>query len=315
MNKECEFKGICTDPENEGCLLGFMNYHRTCQHHSKKNDAENQENQENQDLPLTWSGNSFGEIDINVVTYIRKPTIIGLVGPSNAGKTTFLATLYMLLRSGKKIKNFSFAGSYTLLGWEHLAHFLTFKADNQIEFPPHTSRNLGRIPGLLHLSLKNENDEFKDILFTDAPGEWFSTWATNVNADGARGARWIDKHSDRTVLFADCEEFKKNIGGFRLQLKQIAERMRNNNKARPIALVWAKSDVEINKEIKTGIGKNISGLFSNYKEFDVSVKNNANGKLLINIMNTIDWLFESKLNNKKIKIDVKNTSDFFFVLR
>src|SRR3546814_9648075 len=99
--------------------------------------------------------------------------LIGVAGVASAGKTTFLATLYCLLKHGYKIGNYQFSGSLTLTGWENIAWYLSWNTHNDIQFPPHTSSNAGRIPGLLHISLRNEKGEKKEMIFTDAPGEWF----------------------------------------------------------------------------------------------------------------------------------------------
>jgi hypothetical protein len=74
-----------------------------------------------------------------------------------------------------------------------LAYFLTLKGDNEFEFPPHTPSNEARTPGLLHLSFSDKQNRRKELVFTDAPGEWFSEWAINEQSPKAAGARWINK--------------------------------------------------------------------------------------------------------------------------
>jgi hypothetical protein len=317
MSEKCKHIALCTNPEDEGCLLGLRDY-RDCNYLNKgKNQKSVEIPNDEFEMPIVWSGNSLGEIDLNCISYKKRPYIIGLVGPSNAGKTTLLATLYMLLRSGSKLHNFSFAGSNTLVGWENLAHFLTFKADNLIQFPPHTSRNVGRVPGMLHLKLKDTFGLLHDVLFTDAPGEWFSTWANKADDENAIGARWIDENSDAFLLFADCEAFKKDIGNARIELKPIAERLRNNINNRPLAFVWTKSDFEFNPKVKKGIEESICNLFSIQKEFNVSVKINGDNSLLKNIVDLFDWLLhEISINkNTPLTLEPKKSIDFFFAKR
>jgi hypothetical protein len=40
--------------------------------------------------PLPWGGNVFGVADLSYLASIARPRLVGLVGPQNAGKTTFL---------------------------------------------------------------------------------------------------------------------------------------------------------------------------------------------------------------------------------
>ncbi len=317
MADKCKYKVECTDPKEEGCLLGLRDY-KECPY--LKNGSEQVESTDiivDNDLPIYWTGNSFGEIDLKSLTYEKRPYIIGLVGSSNAGKTTLLATLYMLLRSGEKFKDFSFVGSKTLLGWENLAHFLTLKADNQTQFPPHTSRNTGRVPGMLHLKLKDKKGLIHDFLFTDAPGEWFQTWANKADDENAKGARWIDENSDAFLLFADCKSFSTKLGEARLELKSIAERLRNNIEDRNVALVWSISDFIVNEKVKSKIENSICDLLPVVSSYNVSVKAEGEAKLLLNIIELFNWIMKAVIEktNKEIIIQTKHSTDYFFAIR
>jgi len=321
MSDKCKYKADCTNPQEEGCLLGLRDF-RECSYQNKGKQDENTsitnvEQLEEFELPINWTGNSMGEIDLKTISYKKRPYIIGLIGPSNSGKTTLLATLYMLLRSGKRFQDFSFAGSNTLIGWENIAYFLTYKAGNLIQFPPHTSRNSGRIPGMLHLKLKDNFGLFHDILFTDAPGEWFTDWANKSDDNNAVGARWINENTDAFVLFADCQAFIEDIGNTRLALKSIAERLRNDIRKRPVVLTWTKSDLNVDPEIKIRIGEVICNLFPIKEQFEVSVKGAENSDLHDNIIKLFDWIFQEVFNstNTPLFIEPKSTTDFFFVKR
>jgi hypothetical protein len=319
MPSKCQYKEECTNPEEEGCLLGYREL-KGCpnrNHTSKEGNESTIETAEDSNLLIGWSGNSLGEVDLKTITYKKRPFIIGVIGPSNAGKTTFLAAIYLLLRNGHRINGFSFAGSNTLIGWENIAYFLTCKADNFIEFPPHTSRNAGRIPGMLHLKLIDSKNIDYDILFTDAPGEWFTTWGIKADDSNAIGAQWIDENSDAFLLFADCDAFVNNIGNARLELRSIAERLRNSNQNRAVALTWSKSDINVVPVIKDGISQRIGELFPVYNTFNISVKDEPKEKFHENILELLEWLlgFITKTNNQPIYLDIKEFNDFFFVKR
>jgi len=77
--------------------------------------------------------------------------------------------LYTLLLSGKKLKEFHFAGTKTILGWDELYHRLKLKKGN-VAFPQPTPVTSNR---LYHLALRSEEGLLKDVLFADASGEYF----------------------------------------------------------------------------------------------------------------------------------------------
>src|SRR6056297_903628 len=65
---------------------------------------------------IPWTGEWLRPEQLDLLSHRGTPKIIGLVGSSGAGKTTYLAMLYSLLFNGKRIKDWDFAGSITLNG-------------------------------------------------------------------------------------------------------------------------------------------------------------------------------------------------------
>lgn len=313
---DCVHKGYC-EPKTEGCLLGLVNFQDECKHH-KTNDSVEEGSSPRQgldELSVTWTGNTLGELDLKNITYVKRPHVIGLIGPANSGKTTFLATLYMLLRRGDRVDGLRFSGSYTLIGWEHISSFLTFGADNQITFPPHTSVNAGRVPGLLHLSFKDNKNTHHDFIFTDAPGEWFTSWGNNASDENAKGARWIDQNADSFVLFADSDAFSKSIGRARSSLQLITDRLGNSIGERPASLVWTKSDIELDESRKAKLGERFSRSFETCNITNFSIKSEK--EELHNCLDIFNWLIKTSSSKKYQRpvTDVKNEHDFFFSMR
>ena len=203
---------------------------------------------------IPWGGVSLGQRDISDLAACRPLTMIGVIGLQNSGKTTLLTLLYCMLRQGNKIGNYRFAGSLTLPAWETLAYYMTWKAGNHIAFPPHTAGSVGRIPGLLHLTLKADNGHLRDILITDAKGEWFKEWSLNANTETAQTPNWIHKYSSAFILVADCDELSGiNRGTTRDEVKDLFNRLNNNLDKRPVALAWAKSDIELREKLKDNL--------------------------------------------------------------
>jgi Double-GTPase 2 len=308
------------DEEKPDCKCGEKDYQVCKNYYGIKNTEGVGEikGKSNADiLSLPWHSNALGALDIGWLTSKKQPLIIGIIGQSNAGKTTFLATLYMLLRGGHSIGENTFAGSYTLLGWEKIADFLSFHSHKKVHFPPHTSSNAARLPGLLHLLLKDRNGQFQDIIFTDAPGQWFETWAIEANSDESKGARWIAESSDAFLLVADTEAFSESFGEEKEKFLAVVERMRKIHQNRPCALVYTKSDIGLDEEDKKEVLTQVKRNIPNVKPFDVAAINLDSEDLLHNILNLTDYLLTEKYHQKNLKpeIEIKNMSDFFFSIR
>lgn len=169
---------------------------------------------------------------------------MGVLGAHDAGKTTLLTGTYLALHRGHRLADARFAGSRTLGAWESLAAWTRFEdAARQPTFPPHTPRGTSRVPGLLHLALRDSHDALRDVLLADAPGEWFTRWSLREDGEDAIGARWVVRHADTFLIFADGERLSgSDRGKARNDTRQLIERLGNHVAARPTVFVWAKSD-------------------------------------------------------------------------
>jgi len=319
MGGKCSHPG-CPDPDNIGCNVEGHNKLSDCKHYNKEETIA-EENQQIEDdyYRIPWTGNTFGLMDLNYLTASSKPILIGIAGVAGAGKTTFLASLYCLLRQGKKIGGYSFSGSLTLIGWENIAWYLSWKNIGNIQFPPHTTSNSERMPGLLHLALKNEKGEKIDLVFTDAPGEWFDYWRNNVNSENAKGAKWIHDNCNAFLLFADCEMLAgKKRGSAKLQIKSVADRLFENIENRPFGLVWSKSDVSVSAETKQQILSHFKqNPLVHFTEFETSVKDGEAGIFHQNICDSVNWSIDKVQNNinKNPKIISFKPEDMFLSKR
>jgi hypothetical protein len=288
-------------PDETGCNVEGEPNVSLCKYYNLgKPEVETEvQHSENESYRIPWTGNSFGLTDLSFLTASSKPILIGITGVASAGKTTFLALLYCLLRHGRKIGDYSFAGSLTLNGWEDIAWYLSWKENGNIQFPPHTANNAGRVPGLLHLSLKNSLGEKTDLIFTDAPGEWFDHWRNNVNSENAKGAKWIHDNSDAFLLFADCEMLAgTKRGQARLQINSVADRLFENIEARPIGLVWSKSDCEVSPSTKNQILEHLEqNPYKHFSQFNTSVEEGKNGIFHQSICESINWIIEKLMSN------------------
>lgn len=269
---------------------------------------------------LPWHGNALGTTDLLFVTGRGHPFVVGVVGAQSAGKTTFLSSLYLLLNKTPRLPSRSYSGSYTLGGWENIAHYLRWDGDGLPGFPPHTSSGQNRMPGLLHMALRNHNSQLHDVLFTDAPGEWFSRWAIDKQDPSAEGARWIERFASGFLFFVDSEAFASvNRGIARNDLQNLLHRLGSTVSNRPVAVIWAKSDVVIAQAIRKKLQNEFQNTLKNYKEFDVfAAPNDVNaenrGK---GVLDSVEWLLSSVAEQRypTIKIPRLVDSDPFFAYR
>lgn len=226
------------------------------------------------DSRVPWSGAALGPADLSILTPRGRPILIGVLGSHDAGKSTLLTGTYLMMLSGHRIGSASFAGSRSFEAWEALAAWARFDdAARTPTFPPHTSRGTGRVQGLLHLALRGEDNSFRDVLLTDAPGEWFTRWAIREDDPEAEGAQWIADHADGFLLAADCARLSgEERGEARRETRALIERLGNHVGGRPTILVWTKSDHEPPVGVRRSIRDALSAQLPHAKQVEATTE-------------------------------------------
>jgi len=257
------------------CTLGELD--RTVCKNWKREQKED-DNEATVEAPSTaaWHSDVLSEPDLNLLSVQRRPHLVALIGPHNVGKTTFLAATHLSLLRTPAIGEWEFAGSLTLLGWQKIIKHMQYPQDVGCPpgFPPHTPISEDRVPGLLHYSLRyRDHDQLRDVLFTDAPGEWFKEWAIHRDDMPYPGASWIAEHADTFLFFVDSEELAgSDAGTARLLIESISGRLAQALNHRPVAIIWSKSDIEIDESIRGQIEKIIKRELPGASHFQISVK-------------------------------------------
>lgn len=114
--------------------------------------------------------------DISGLMRGRYVRLVGVLGQTEAGKTSLLVSLYFQLTGRNLLPAFRFVSSDTLLGFEQRARLLR---DWQLDGLPeqivdHTSLRHSRSPAFLHLAMRDANGTRHDLVLPDLPGEWTS---------------------------------------------------------------------------------------------------------------------------------------------
>jgi Double-GTPase 2 len=248
IDRLCE-KPIC-HPNDSGCDAGEVpptgcTFYRKAQGQAATSPSS-LPSKEDAFASVSWTGEALGAHDLARIAARGRVGTIAIVGASEAGKTSFLSTLYLQLLSGHGLPDYRFAGSFTFGGWEALAQPLRWAdLDRPPRFPDHTPRGAARQPGLLHLALRDNEDQLCDVVFSDAPGEWFEAWAVNQEDKMAEGARWLERYADAVAVFLDSNKLSdpEQRGFTRNQVNQLLTRMNSSFTSRACAAVWAKFDM------------------------------------------------------------------------
>lgn len=269
--------------------------------------------------PIPWTGEWLQPKKLGVVTHRGTPRIIGLVGSSGAGKTTYLAMLYTLLFNGKRIENWDFAGSYTLNGWELQAKTLQVQEDGTVRNPDATPSDKD-FYSLYHIALRHDG-YLHDILFADSSGEVFSKWADNVNDPAAENARWIYDNAHAFLFFVDCEAIIKQRGRSRRDIVQLAEQVKSGLRGRPVVIVWSKADLadQMRKNIVEAIKRSLSETFPGAASLEISNYSKSDSDQLchINNVDVAKTVLDQLANPQPLHIapTAVQTDDFFFLYR
>lgn len=264
----------CTAP-NTDCFLLHPDYQENCPDwlaHNQDTAKELKDLASQLDEPsVAWHGKALQPHEIELISRRSTPWIIGLIGQANAGKSSYLGMLYTLLLNGYPLAKHSFAGSQTLLAWEGLAATLRFVDTNTVTFPAPTPSTPGYY-SLLHLALKDQSGQLRDLLFADASGEVFDVWAVNRNDENVESARWIDQQADAIVFFINCDDLTKRRAAAVKNIRTLANRVREGLKERPLVVVWSKADQadQIYPANRQDLEKLLASYFPNHTSWEIS---------------------------------------------
>lgn len=294
----------CFADDNTTCTLGHIRLDM-CPEWKRVSKDVVAATPDSDEMLLPWSGLAMGAADLNFVSGKVKPITVGIVGPESAGKTTILGAFYLLLGRGVLTSDASsFSNSYTLAGWEAVATCLRWKPGQRPSFPPHTPSGAARAPGMLHLGFRREDGSLRDLLFADAPGEWFQKWAINEQAVDAEGARWIARHADVTLLIADRQALAgPKMGAARNDFQLLAQRAVAEARGRRLALVWTKGDVDVAPAMEAQIRKAVASVSSSVPEFTVSVSPRGEVDAAEGFRELFGWI----LSTKRAGVDLPTT--------
>ncbi len=153
--------------------------------------------------------------DLDALAREHPATLVALVGPPDAGKTTLVAALYEEFRRAK-VPDFMLAGSLSLMAFERRCHLS--RMASKLE-QPHTERTKSTDEELFyHLRVARPHDLERrdDVFLLDVAGEDYAELRTR--ADACRAITSLQR-TDYLVLLIDGEKLVKSASRY-LTLEQ-----------------------------------------------------------------------------------------------
>ncbi len=272
-------------------------------------------------LHIQWTGSDFKIPDIERISRRASPLILGSVGHSDSGKTSFLGVLFTLLTNGHNLSDFRFSGSETFLQWEFLMRKLKFEK-GKVAFPPPTPSG-GDYYSFLHLALRNQKKHLKDILFADFSGEVFSQWSVDKNDAAVENVRWLDEYADGFLFFVNAQIIAERRMAAVYDILDMAERLNESLRGRPVIAVWSKADhiQSVNEAHFRKIETEFARLFGQDTLYQVSnyldINSNPDPKSISNLTLLNDLLNKiSNIKMPKMTIGISTTeTDPFLTYR
>jgi GTPase SAR1 family protein len=151
------------------------------------------------------AGFELGTQDAYEIMWARYTHLIAILGEWNAGKTSFLLSLYLMASRGNLPRSLAFAGSETLPGFEARARHIRRWSGGPVpdQIADHTSLSDPRQPAFLHLSMAERADGSNktDLLLTDLPGEWTESL---VNKASSAARMQFLRRADGIIVVLDA---------------------------------------------------------------------------------------------------------------
>lgn len=198
--------------------------------------------QEPEYIEGSYRYDALRDADVNNIVSDSRPTLITLFGVSECGKTTFVGSLFAILRRRPSLLKKTFIDSDTLTGFERRVHQRFLSEDGQSVIQ-RTQRKGGSI---LNVTLGNEQGNNPHMfVISDLSGEIYGDAISDITIVQQQKAV---KYADKLVIFADMEPLlrAKLYNSYKENFHSLLVRFKENNMLPEKAEVY----VAINKSDK-----------------------------------------------------------------
>lgn len=218
--------------------------------------------------------------DVNNLASDTRPTLITLFGISECGKTTFVGSLFAILRRRPGLLKTTFIDSDTLTGFERRVHRRFLSEDGQSVIQ-RTQRKAGSILNAVLGDMHGDNPHM--FLISDLSGEIYLDAISDKSVVVQQTAV---KYADKLVIFADIEPLlkAKSYNSYKENFQSLLARFKENSMLPADAEVYValnKTDMvkpatieaakTVNGEIDDKKGKEFIKAFERRKEAIVNI--------------------------------------------
>lgn len=174
---------------------------------------------------LSYRYDALREGDVNNLPTSSRPTLITLFGISECGKTTFVGSLFAILRRRPSLLNATFLDSDTLTGFERRVH-LRFLSESGQSVIQRTLRKAGSILNVIVGDEKGRNPHM--FVISDMAGEIYKDAISDKKLVLQQQAV---KYADKLVVFVDVEALLnvKTYNSYKSNFKSLLYRFKENN--------------------------------------------------------------------------------------
>lgn len=181
--------------------------------------------QEQENIDGSYRYDSLKDADVNNLVSDSRPTLITLFGVSECGKTTFVGSLFAILRRRPCLLKKTFIDSDTLTGFERRVHQRFLSEDGQSVIQ-RTQRKAGSI---LNVVLGNEQGNNQHMfVISDLSGEIYWDAISDITIVQQQKAV---KYADKLVIFADIEPLlkAKSYNSYKENFQSLLARFKEND--------------------------------------------------------------------------------------
>ena len=176
-------------------------------------------------LDVSLRYDALRETDVNNMAFTSRPTLITLFGISECGKTTFVGSLFAILRRRPHLLKVTFIDSDTLTGFERRVHqrFLSESGQSVVQ------RTLRKAGSILNIVLGNVQGENKQLfVISDLSGEIYKDAISEKSVVLQQAAV---KYADKLVIFVDIEALlkTKSYNSYKTNFKSLLTRFKENS--------------------------------------------------------------------------------------
>lgn len=189
--------------------------------------------------------------DVNNLASDSRPTLITLFGISECGKTTFVGSLFAILRRRPELLKTTFIDSDTLTGFERRVHQRFLSEDGQSVIQ-RTQRKAGSI---LNVVLGDERgDNTHMFVISDLSGEIYLDAISDKSVVVQQTAV---KYADKLVIFVDIESLlkAKSYNSYKENFHSLLARFKENDMLPTCAEIYValnKADLVEAAKIENG---------------------------------------------------------------